>query len=178
MKKKIKNYEEYEVDDLGNIYRNNKILKPQLNESGYYRVCLSKKGKLSKKYIHRLVAEAFIPNLKNKKQVNHIDGNKLNNNVDNLEWATPSENIRHAFKNKLSYIPKGKQNHLYGRYDINANNHIAILQYDLENNFIKKWNSIAEASRQLNINYWGIEHCCKKITRKSGGYIWKYEKKN
>jgi len=76
-----------------------KILKPILKNPGYYRVML---GRKSEKYIHRLVIEAFIPNAKNKKEINHKDGNKLNNNLNNLEWATPQENNNHSIKNKLN----------------------------------------------------------------------------
>lgn len=99
----------YEIDECGNVYsvcqttsRRKCIRKPFLNNSGYLRVNLyDKRGKSSKYYIHRLVAQAFIPNPYNYKIVNHIDGNKLNNCVDNLEWCTQSENKKHAVKNEL-----------------------------------------------------------------------------
>ena len=78
-----------------------KILKPAKTDSGYFVVCLSK-NKISKHYkIHRLVASAFIENKERKKCVNHIDGDKTNNNVSNLEWCTYSENMKHAFSNGL-----------------------------------------------------------------------------
>lgn len=69
--------------------------------SGYYRVIFSKNGIITKHIVHRLVATAFMPNLENKPQVNHIDGNKLNNHILNLEWATSSENVRHAIATGL-----------------------------------------------------------------------------
>lgn len=70
------------------------VCKPKGRNTGYYRVMLSGKGT----YVHTIVANSFIDNPENKKQVNHIDGNKLNNRVDNLEWCTASENVKHAFK--------------------------------------------------------------------------------
>lgn len=75
----------------------------------YNHVHLYNKGKGKSFSVHRLVALAFIPNIEGKPQVNHIDGNQKNNNVDNLEWVTRSENIRHAFDNKLNKGNKGKK---------------------------------------------------------------------
>lgn len=171
---KIKNFEDYEIDEYGNVYRNKNKLKPQVHNKGYLRVYLSKNGKVSKKYIHRLVAETFIPNPNNLPQVNHIDGNKKNNNVNNLEWVTSKENIIHAFKTGLSVIPKGENNHLYGKRGDKTPYHKAVIQYDLQNNFIKKWSSMIEAERNLKIRTSGICSCCRGKSKKSGGYIWKY----
>ena len=90
----IKGFENYSVSNLGNI-KNNKtgrILKPTINFHGYYQVSLCQDGNTYTKKIHKLVAEYFIPNLYNKKCVDHIDNNKLDNNVNNLRWATNHEN--------------------------------------------------------------------------------------
>lgn len=76
---------------------NNRYLKPQLNRKGYLRVMIGKK----RYFVHRLVAQTYIPNPENKLQVNHKDGNKYNNDVDNLEWVTNLENKEHAIKNNL-----------------------------------------------------------------------------
>lgn len=81
-----------------------KIIKPFLSRFGYLRVALSKNGKYKKLHVHAAVAMAFIPNLENKSQVNHKDGNKVNNSVGNLEWNTPSENMKHAFDTGLHVI--------------------------------------------------------------------------
>ena len=94
----------YEVDTEGNIYsivlnssRRKGICKPQDNGIGYKKVVLySADGKPKKKYIHRLVAEAFVPNPQNKRTVNHKDSNRANNSATNLEWNTQSENIKHC----------------------------------------------------------------------------------
>ena len=101
----------YEIDEDGNIYgivhnssRRIGVKKPYVNRGGYLRINLyDANGKAQKHYIHRLVAQTFIPNPKHKKEVNHKDGNKLNNNVNNLEWCTRSENQRHAFATGLEF---------------------------------------------------------------------------
>lgn len=79
-----------------------RILSESKNDRGYYGVRISKNGKQSTPKIHSLVANAFIPNPQNLKEVNHKDGNKKNNYVDNLEWSTRSHNIKHAFDNGLN----------------------------------------------------------------------------
>ena len=101
--KDIKGFEgNYKVNNNGEVInvKTNKLLKP--NYSGrYLYYSLSKNNKPIYKKIHRLIAENFIENLYNKPQVNHIDGNRWNNKIENLEWVTASENIRHAHKNNL-----------------------------------------------------------------------------
>lgn len=91
----------YQVSNYGRIKSKKKILKTFLSTNGYYRVRLysNKKGREYK--VHRLVAKAFIENIDNKPIVNHKDGNKLNNNANNLEWCTQAENIKHALKSGL-----------------------------------------------------------------------------
>jgi len=107
----------YKVSNLGNIKSlkrlflhqgkrllqiNERILKPLVYKKGYPMVGIFKDGVTKKAYIHRLVAQTFIPNPENKQQVNHKDGNKQNNTASNLEWCTQSENIQHAFKTGLN----------------------------------------------------------------------------
>ena len=93
--KQIPKYDNYYITREGRVYNKkyDRYLKPSPGANGYIRVCLSKQGKHTQFYIHRLVAEAFIPNPENKPEVNHKDENKANNNVDNLEWVTTKENI-------------------------------------------------------------------------------------
>ena len=117
--KPVKGYEGiYEVSDLGNVrsldkeinhnfykgvkfVRKGKILIPFISDRGYLRVTLIKDGKRKKVFVHRLVAEAFIESDTDGLQVNHIDGNKSNNTVGNLEWCTGRENMHHAFDSGL-----------------------------------------------------------------------------
>lgn len=101
--KDMKNFKGfYKISNEGQIKnKKNKILKTSINHNGYIVVYLYKDGKKYAKKVHRLVAETFITKIEGKNQVNHIDGNKRNNNVNNLEWCTQSENIKHAYKNNL-----------------------------------------------------------------------------
>lgn len=164
--KSIKGFENlYEISNMGNIKslgnkkNHSKIiyLKKGENRGGYEYVVLQNNKKIKSKLVHRLVAEAFIPNPENKKQVNHIDGNKKNNCVENLEWNTPSENILHSFKIKLRK-PTWKN----------------VLQYDLDNNFIASYNSVKEAGEKTGVFKNGISKCCRNELKTSGGYKWKY----
>jgi len=103
--KDIKGYEGiYKISNFGNVLSvlsNNKILKPRDNGYGYKSVCLTKDKKPRYYKIHRLVALNFIPNPENKKEVNHINGVKSDNTINNLQWVTPSENVNHSMINVL-----------------------------------------------------------------------------
>lgn len=162
--KKIDGYPNYSVSNLGKI-RNDKtgrILKP--NKSGgyrsYYQVWLSRGSCASHKraLIHRLVAEAFIPNFENKPFVNHLDGNGFNNCVSNLEWATRSENMVHSYyvlNNKIGFGGGPKK------------------VVRIEDGRI--FNSIHEAARicGLSSNV-SISLCLSGKNHTAGGYHWKY----
>lgn len=100
--KPIPEYEElYEVSSYGRVSNYRKIMKTYQINSGYHALKLIKNGIRKSVLIHRLVAECFIPNPENKPEVNHIDGDKGNNRIDNLEWVTSSENKSHAYKTGL-----------------------------------------------------------------------------
>ena len=98
--KEIEENNNYLISNLGRFKRNNKILKLNINTRGYLYCNISTNNVITKVKIHRLVAKAFINNPENKETVNHIDGDKLNNNSNNLEWLTRKENIQHYFQNK------------------------------------------------------------------------------
>lgn len=103
----IKDYEgHYEISNLGNIKslkkkNPNKLLSKRIDRGGYYSVRLCRQGQICTLFLHRLLAIAFIPYVKSKPFINHINGNKLDNSLDNLEWCTHSENIKHAYKTGL-----------------------------------------------------------------------------
>lgn len=112
MQKEIEGFHgKYFVDENGTIYSVHRQgntgdpLKHTIKENGYERVTLRDDGKRSSRYVHRLVAEAFIPNPLNKPCINHKDGNKSNNSVDNLEWVTYSENMKHCFAHGMNHAP-------------------------------------------------------------------------
>lgn len=166
--KDIPNYESlYQVSNLGNIKNitTGKILKTFLNKYGYLQVTLCKNNKTKLFRVHRLVASSFIDNPSNKTQVNHINGDKKDNRVDNLEWCTGSENIRHSYKNRLQIAKKGKNNTLSK----------PVYQYDLDGNFIKEWDSVGEISRNMNIRKQYISACCLNKINKTNGFIFRYK---
>lgn len=114
MRKDVVGYEGlYQIDTDGNVwsigYGKELILKQALQNNRYFVVTLCKQKKHKSHTIHRLIAEAFIPNPENKPQVNHINGDKKDNRIENLEWVTASENIRHAFENGLKISLKGEK---------------------------------------------------------------------
>lgn len=140
------------------------LITPNIGSWGYKVIRLTALNQSKDFLVHRLVAMTFIENPQNKTQVNHIDGNKLNNCVDNLEWTTPSENIQHAYDTGLiSYYDK--DHHLKPVY-----------QFDLNGNYIQQWDNITEAGRSLNINYTSISSCCSKNRNSAGGFLWSYSK--
>jgi len=102
--KEIKGYENYLISNEGRVFSfyTKKVLKPWKDRGGYFNVGLWKNGIREHHTIHRLVALAFVPNPENKPTVNHIDGCKINNFVENLEWCSQKENVHHAWSSGLS----------------------------------------------------------------------------
>lgn len=161
----VKGYEGlYVVTSEGSVIglKSGKTLKTS-DVRGYLRVKLYKNAQPRMFSIHRLVADAFIPNRENKSQVNHKDGNKGNNNVENLEWATQSENQIHAYKtglNTTAHAIAATKKH--------------VVQSTTDGQPLKVWESLSEASRQTGIPVGNITHCCKGRIRHAGGYKWDY----
>lgn len=162
--KPIKGYEKfYEVSANGEVRRIGKQnnLKLKVEKNGYVRTHLSKNGKAKSELVHRLVAIAFLDNPNNYATVNHIDENKQNNKIDNLEWASMSYQNSYGVgaicRNKFKEKP--------------------VNQYDLNGNFIKRWNSIKEVAESEGLNPSSIVCVCKGKRRykSTGGYMFKYE---
>lgn len=175
--KEITGFPGYQVNKKGEVitlhYLHHNItrkLKPRKSKNGYYSVCLYKDGKAYSKLIHRIVAQTFIPNPDNLPQVNHIDGNKTNNNVNNLEWVSNSDNIKHAIKNNLI----SKERLIDTTEIMSQNNRKAVLQFDMQGKFIARYNSAQEAALMNNLS--NVSACCRGEYKTTGGYIWRYEK--
>lgn len=173
MWKDIINYENnYQISDNGQIrsLKFNKIknLKPSSN-GNYLFVMLYKNGIGKCYYIHRLVAETFLSNEQNYPQINHKDGNKINNNISNLEWVTIKDNNQHAFDIGLKTIWNK------GKFGQNTSRSKIILQYSLDNTLIAEYGSIREAGRQLNISSSAISAVCKGKKNTCKGFVWRYK---
>ena len=140
----------YFVSNLGNVKSIYKSLAKFINHY-YYNVTIHYEvGTQKKVLVHRLVAEAFVPNPLNKSQVNHIDGNKLNNNANNLEWVTPKENQQHRILT-LGKGSAGSQNAMYGKSgELSPRFKDYILQVDKEGNVVGKFSSALQAAIAIN----------------------------
>lgn len=148
-----------------------KIFKGRDNKRGYLLVSLCKDNNTLNSYIHRLVATLYVSNPYNKKEVNHIDGNKLNNHYLNLEWCTRSDNLKHAYDNGL------KQGYWKGKKG-NVTNNKPISKYSLNNIYICGYLSATEACRKTGIARTSITSCATGNNKTAGGYIWKYQNVN
>jgi hypothetical protein len=158
----------YKVDKIGNVYGlNGRKLKPAKDRKGYLRVGLTIDGKLCTKKVHRLIAEAFIPNPENKPQVNHINGIKDDNFVNNLEWVTHKENTKHAIDNGLFYFNSSKEsiNKIIKKGSLNGN---ALLSEEkvLEIRAIGKTKTLLEISEMYNVAFQTISMVLNRKTWK------------
>lgn len=154
--KTIQGYEQYEVSSEGRIRnkKTGKILKPAKHSTGYLQVMLCKNGKVKNFLVHRLVAIHFIPNPHNKPTVNHIDENKENNNVSNLEWATMKEQLYHGTRTERQAKAISKK----------------VYCVELDQTF----DSIREAERLTGVAHQNISKACKGKYKTAGKMHWKY----
>lgn len=176
----IPNYEGlYQISNFGRVkslskYHSRKEIVMILRDNmyGYLTVGLSKNNKTKRIKVHKLVMDSFnhdrsifkyAPNENisdidlNKLEINHIDGNKHNNNVANLEWCTKSYNSIHSYKNKL-------------------HKNIPVNQFSLNGELIKTWFCAKVAAKELGIYNSNIVHCCRHKRKQTGGYMWEYAK--
>lgn len=149
-----------------------KFLVGQVSKNGYlsYNIRTNKNGK-KRIYAHRIVAESFIPNPEGKEQVNHKDGDKLNNFYNNLEWATPKENIAHAVK-ELGFTPPPFSKEAREKQAKAVS--LKVAKYDSKGNLICVYPSIIEASRKEKISRHSIRDVIKGKKGNHKGFIWRY----
>lgn len=168
--------EKYLISNLGRVkslnYRHPGVigfLTPINHHGGYQVVHLSKNGKVYNRMIHTLVAKAFIPQPSDKPIVNHIDGNKHNNVVSNLEWVTYQENTQHA-------ISIGKHDPHKNSVPTGASNIHSkpILQFTKDGQFVKRWECMSDAAREIGCNPCTLVNSAAGRSKSAHGFIWKY----
>lgn len=172
--KPVDGFENYSVSNFGRIKSDSrrakgKILRPKLDRYGYYHLGLSKEGKRKWFTIHRLVASAFWHDREGGDQINHIDGNKTNNRLGNLEWVTCKQNNRHAWdiglceKHRFSFCEYAKKNF---RKPVN--------QYDLTGNLINRWDGLRVAARGLGIHESRVRDVLRGKFKQTRGFVFRY----
>ena len=163
----------YQISNCGNVRSLDRITSNQngskinragkpkaktIDNLGYYHVRLSKDSKTNTFRIHRLVAEAFIENPNGYKEINHIDQNKLNNDVSNLEWCTHKENVNHGDEIERGAIKQRK----------------SFRQLDMDGNLIKVWNGFKKMQRETGFERKSVYECCIGKRESYKGYRWEY----
>ena len=160
----IQNYPDYLIGNKGTVYstiKRKELIQSDLN--GYRVVTLIGKNGVEQALVHRLVADAFIEKIEGKEYVDHIDGNRANNDVLNLRWCTFKENCTFplAIENKRNtHIERAGK---------------AVVQYDLDGNEIARFRGQNEAGRITGINGANISQVCNNKRKTAGGFIWRYE---
>ena len=184
--KDIKGYENlYQISNMGRVKSleriiircdnktqtiKEKILKTRIGNNGYYTIILSKKGEIKKIDIHRLIAIAFIPNPDNKPCIDHINGDRTDNRIENLRWVTQKENIN----NPISISKMKNNHHLKNTFGAEHPLSKPILQFTLDGKLVRKWESAVDIKKELGFNNCHISSCCNGKRKTANGYIWKY----
>jgi len=155
---KIEGFENYEVSNLGKVrnIKSGRIIKPSLNKNGYLRLWLYENNKKKYLYLHRIIATAFIDNSEEKPCVNHIDENKTNNDLSNLEWCTERENMIHGTRTKRAAEKHFKK----------------VIQLDLNENVLNEFESMKQAEQETGVFARNISSCCSGKRKSAGGYKW------
>lgn len=163
--KHIKWFEDYYlISDIGQVWsiRRKRVLKPKIDRYGYEVVVLSVDGRSYYRTVHRLVAQAFVPNPYNLPTVNHINEVKTDNRAVNLEWASVVDNDNHGTRNKRMADTKCR----------------LPVEQILSNGTTVRYKGVKDASLKTGINRCCIALCCKNIRKTAGGYAWRYSNEN
>ena len=155
----IEGFENYEVSNLGKVrnIKSGRTLKPRLDKDGYLVHGLYKNNKQNQLLLHRIIATAFIDNPEEKPCVNHIDENKTNNDLSNLEWCTAKENNIHGTRIKRAAEKLSRK----------------VIQLDLNDNVLNIFKSMRQAERETGVLVGNISSCCNGKTKSAGGYKWR-----
>lgn len=154
------------------------ILLPLYQKSGYMFVFLSKNGKAKRMAIHRAVALAFIPNPENKPEVNHINEDKTDNRLENLEWATIKENRNYGTRIARGIANRnqtGEKNGMFGKRGSLNPNSKKVLQYDLSGQFIREYDSVKMAAEMTHSNASSIARVANGYLKQTNSFIWRYK---
>ena len=156
---KIVGFENYEVSNLGRVrnIKSGRILKPKLNKYGYLIHGLYKNNKQKYLFLHRIIATAFIDNPEGKPCVNHIDENKLNNDLSNLEWCTVREN--NVYGTRIKRVAEK----LFKK----------VIQLDLNDNVLNEFKSMKQAAQETGTHAGDISSCCNGKLKSAGGFKWR-----
>ena len=166
MIKKIKDCPHYGITDDGKVFSlySKRRIFPFLNDTGYLRVDLKENGEKKIKFVHRLVAEAFIPNPNGFPVINHIDEIKTNNNMNNLEWCTVKYNNHYGANPNVNNIKKAQEACKK-----------RVVQMLLDGTVVKEYESLKEAAEKTGTQRPNISHCVAGKRKKAGGYRWAYK---
>ena len=156
---KIEGFGKYEVSNLGKVrnIKSGRVLKTSLNNNGYLRLWLCENNKRKHLYLHRIIATAFIDNPEEKPCVNHIDENKTNNDLSNLEWCTVRENNIHGTRIKKVAEKCFKK----------------VIQLDLNDNVLNEFESMKQAEQETGVSRRNISSCCNGKRKSAGRFKWR-----
>lgn len=175
--KDIPGYESYyQVSNFGRIrslqYKGRKrmlVLKPIIKRTGYYVVSINR----LQKHIHRLVAEAFLPNPCNFPVVDHIDTDKSNNSVENLRWCSIKDNVNNPLSKELRTNMVRRK--CYGRLGKDSLTHKAVYQFSITGEFVRHWECMSDACRHYGIDTGSMTRVCQGKSHTAKGFVWRYQ---
>lgn len=183
--KDIKGYEGiYQISNIGNVKalnfgspthkqrRGERLLKKITSSTGYFVVTLYKERIGIQHFIHRLVADNFIPNPFNYPVVDHINTNTKDNRVENLRWVTVKGNVNNPISAKRRY--EAVCNSLKGKFGIESLKHKAVAQFSKDGKYIKTWGCMSDAWRYYGLDSGCITKVCQGKQKTAGGFIWRY----